>query len=113
MSVRFPFDTSIERGDDEIDLRVIYSVTPFVAATYWQPAEGGEVEIISAEFIGVDAANMPSPLTDAEEAALLTQCEERAQSDLANEEAEAADWKYQEYRDRLLMSRALGEGERS
>jgi len=108
MSIRFSFDTSIERSDDEIDLRVVYSVTPYVAATYWQPAEGGEVEIISVRKDG-----LPFVLTDAEEAALLTECEERAQGDLANEEAEAADWKYQEYRDRLLDASALGEGERS
>lgn len=98
MSARFPFDTSIERGDDEIELRVIYSVTPYVAATYWQPAEGGEVEIISVRKDG-----KPFALSDAEESALLTECEERAQGDLADEAAAAADWKYQEYRDRLLM----------
>ena len=102
---RFQFETAIERGDDEIELRVTYSVTPFIAATYWQPAEGGEVELISAKFTGVDAASLPSPLTDAEEAMILRKCEERAEADLGDEAAEEADWRYQEYRDRQLMER--------
>ena len=101
---RFPFTTVIERGDDEIEVRVVYSVTPFVAATYWQPAEGGEVEIISAKFVGVNAGSMPSPITDAEYDALTEEAQGRAQSDLAEEAAEAAEWRYQEYRDRQLMA---------
>lgn len=95
---RFPFTTSIEREGDEIEINVIYNVTPFVEATYWQPAEGGEVEIISVRKDGKHFA-----LSDDEETALLRECEERAQGDLADEAAAAADWKYQEYRDRLLM----------
>lgn len=101
--MRFPFETSIERGDEEIELRVIYDVTPFVPARlygdYPQPAEGGEVEIIS-----VTRAGKPFDLTDAEEEALLAECEERAQSDIEDEASAAADWLYQERRDRLLMA---------
>ena len=102
---RFTFTTSIERGDDEIDVRVVYSVAPFVAATYWQPAEGGEVELINAEFVGVDAASMPSPITDAEWDALLAEAEGRAAADWEEERAAEADWRYQEYRDRQIMER--------
>lgn len=105
--MRFIFTTSIERGDDEIDVRVVYDVSPFVPAVlycdYPQPAEGGEVEIIKAEFVGVDAATMPAPLTDAEYDALQDEAEARAQSDLADEAADRADWLYQERRDRQLM----------
>lgn len=36
----------------------------------------------------------------------------RAADDMADEEAGVADWKYQEYRDRMLM-RALSEGEKA
>lgn len=104
---RFIFTTSIERDDDEIDVRVIYDVSPIVPARlygdYPQPAEGGEVEIIKAEFVGVDAATMPAPLTDGEFEALQTEAEERAQSDLEGEAADRADWLYQEHRDRQLM----------
>lgn len=98
--MRFPFDTTIERDDSEIEIHVIYDVTPFVAATYWQPAEGGEVEIISVRHGG-----KPFDLTDAEEAALLQECEERAGDDMEQERAAEADYRYQEYRDRQLMEK--------
>lgn len=97
---RFTFDHEIERDNDSIEVRVCYDVTPFIAATYWQPAEGGEVEIISVKRAGVEFQ-----LTDAEEAALLTACQERAADDMADEAAAHADWRYQEYRDRLLMEK--------
>lgn len=99
MTHRFTFDTSIERNDREIDVRVSYSVTPFVAATYWQPAEGGEVEIISIKRGGEEIS-----LTDAEESSILAECEARAASDIDEERAAEADWRYQEYRDRQLMA---------
>lgn len=102
---RFTFTTFIERGDDELEVRVTYTCTPFVAATYWQPAEGGEVEVIKAEFVGVDAASMPAPLTDAEFDKLTDEAEGRAQSDWEEEKAAEADWRYQEYRDRVMMER--------
>ena len=102
---RFQFTTHIERGDDELEVRVTYSVTPFVAATYWQPAEGGEVEVEKAVFVGVDAASMPSPLTDAEYDRLTDEAKNRAQDDMEEERAAEADWRYQEYRDRQLMER--------
>ena len=97
---RFTFDHDVERNDDSIEVRVCYDVTPFVEATYWQPAEGGEVEIISVKRAGVEF-----PLTDAEETALLAACHERAGDDLVEEAAAQADWRYQEYRDRLLMEK--------
>lgn len=97
---RFTFDYDIERGDDCIEVSVCYDVTPFIAATYWQPAEGGEVEIISVNRAGIEF-----PLTDVEEDALLTVCQERAADDISEEAAAHADWRYQEYRDRLLMDK--------
>jgi hypothetical protein len=101
---RFTFDTEIERGDFDVELRVTYSVTPFVAARlygdYPQPAEGGEVELISVQHNG-----KPFKLADEEEEAILQECADRAASDMAEEAAAAADWKYQEYRDRQLMER--------
>ena len=98
--MRFTFDTAIERGDDELEVRVTYSVSPFIAATYWQPAEGGEVEIIAVKHEG-----KPLNTTDAEYEALLTLAQERAQDDMADEAAAQAEWRYQEYRDRQLMER--------
>jgi hypothetical protein len=98
--MRFPFTHHIERGDDEIKLEVIYSVTPFIAATYWQPAEGGEVEIISVKRDGAEFTP-----TDAEEVALQTACEERAHDDMAEEAAAAAEWRAQARRDDMMMER--------
>jgi hypothetical protein len=101
--MRFPFDTTIDRGDDEIEVRVIYDVTPFVPAVLYgdcpQPAEGGEVEIISITRDG-----KPFQPTQSEEAVLLSECEQRAEQDIADEAAEAAEWRAQERRDRQLMA---------
>ena len=38
----------------EIPIVVEYRVAPFYAATLEQPAEGGEIEIISATYIDVE-----------------------------------------------------------
>lgn len=36
------------------DVEVYYTITPFIPATYWQPAEGGEVEVESVVIDGID-----------------------------------------------------------
>lgn len=36
------------------DVEIYYTISPFVPATYWQPAEGGEVEIESVVIDGAD-----------------------------------------------------------
>jgi hypothetical protein len=60
---------TIERGDDEIDIEIEYTVSRFYPAkTYGppehcSPAEGGDVETIDAFLDGA-----PLPLTDAERA---------------------------------------------
>ena len=100
MTHRFHFETSIERNDEEIDVSVTYSVTPFIRATYWQPAEGGEVEIIAVKRDGCHFH-----LADDEERALIEQCEARASSDMEEERGAEADWLYEQYRDREMMDR--------
>lgn len=95
--MRFPFTTWIERGNDELELAVIYDVTPYRAATHLQPAEGGEVELISVKHKGAEFN-----LTDAEEAALIAECQERGQRDYAEEMSEAAEWRAQCRRDQLM-----------
>lgn len=42
----------VEHNGREVEVLVRFTVSPFVPATYWQPAEGGEIEIVSAETIG-------------------------------------------------------------
>lgn len=99
--MRFPFTHYIERGDEEIELSVIYDVSPFIPAVlygdYPQPAEGGEVEIISVKCDGKEFG-----LYDHEEAALQKACEERAGSDIEAEQSEAAEWRDQSRRDALM-----------
>lgn len=99
--MRFSFTHYIERGDDELELAVVYEVTPLIPARlygdYPHPAEGGDVEIISAKHNGAEIT-----LTAAEEAALQTACEDRAGSDMAEEAAEAAEWRAQSRRDALM-----------
>jgi len=97
---RFQFTVDHMEGRREIELLVTYSMTPIVAATYWQPAEGGEVEIVSVKHDGKEFA-----LSQEEEDALLERAIERSADDWADEVAAEADWRYQEYRDRLLMER--------
>lgn len=102
--MRFPYFAYVERDGQEIELAVVYDVSPYIPATGptyscgGQPAEGGEVELISVRYNGAEFT-----LTDAEEEALIAECEERAGEDMAEEAAAAADWKYQEARDRQLM----------
>jgi hypothetical protein len=79
MTPTFNFTTEIERGDDVFEIEVEYSCTPFVAATYWQPAEGGEVELTDTQLNGEHF-----PLTDAEEAKVLTEAENRAHQDFSD-----------------------------
>lgn len=99
--MRFPFTHYIERGDEEIELAVIYDVSPFVPAVlygdYPQPAEGGEVEIISVKCDGKAFGLYPH-----EEAALQIDCEERAGSDIETERSDAAEWDAQSRRDALM-----------
>lgn len=99
--MRFPITHYIERGDEEIELAVIYDVSPFIPAVlygdYPQPAEGGEVEVISVKHKGAEFR-----LTDDEEAALQTACEERAQSDIEAEASDAAEWREQSRRDEMM-----------
>lgn len=97
---RFQFTVEHMVGRREIELRVTYTMTPPVAATYWQPAEGGEIEIVSVTHEG-----KPFKLTEAEEEALYEQVCERSAQDWADDWAAEQDWRYQEYRDRLLMER--------
>lgn len=96
---RFQFTVDHMIGRHEVELVVTYSVTPFIEATYWQPAEGGEVEIQSIKHKG-----QPVTLSDGEEDAILAMAEARAADDMADETAAYADWQYQEHRDRLLMA---------
>jgi hypothetical protein len=97
---RFQFTVDHMVGRRELELTVTYSMTAPVAATYWQPAEGGEIEIES-----VKCGDRLIPLTEELLDALYQMAADRAHQDWAEEDAAEQDWRYQEYRDRLLMER--------
>ena len=59
---RFDRWMELERNGELIEINVEYDASPIVSATYWQPAEGGEIEI-TAVFLN----NVAIDLTDAEE----------------------------------------------
>ena len=97
------FTFHIERDYGPFDqrpyaLEVTYSVSRYSPATYLEPSEGGEVEILSVTLDGEEF-----DLTAAEEDALQTQAEEEAARHLADEAADYADWQYEQYRDRKMM----------
>lgn len=57
----------VEHNGEDVEVLVSFTVTPYVAATYWQPAEGGEVELLSAETINkVDILDRLSGLAQQE-----------------------------------------------
>src|SRR3546814_12884479 len=41
----------VEHDGADIEVLARFTFSPFVPATYWQPAEGGEIEIVGAETI--------------------------------------------------------------
>jgi hypothetical protein len=106
MSKRFQFTVDHMVGRREIELVVTYSMTPGrpeQGPTYacgGTPAEPPEVEIVSVKHNG-----QPFKLTDDEEEALADEAFARCMDDWRDEQAAEADWRYQEYRDRLLMEK--------
>ena len=98
---RFTFDTDLEVGGEELELRVTYSVTSGCPARlygdYPHPEEYPEVEIISVKHNGAHIT-----LSNAEDEALLEMARERAADDVAGEIAEAEEWRAQSRRDRMM-----------
>jgi len=85
-----------ERNETEVEVAVTYTCTPFIAATHEQPAEGGEVEITSA----IEASD--DPLTEDELERIYDDACGRAQSDMAEEDADRQDYMAEQARDRRM-----------
>jgi hypothetical protein len=85
----FTFETDLLRGPNEveIEIEVTYSISAFVPATYWQPAEGGEVEIISVKRNGAEFST-----TREEDDILYDRACDRADEDMAEWHAERAEY---------------------
>ena len=100
--IQFSFTTFIQRDDDELEVAVTYSASPYVPATYWQPAEGHEVELITTDFVGACASTLPTHLNDIEEAHIIAECEGRVASDFGDRADDEADFRYEQQRDRRM-----------
>ncbi len=94
MTPTFEFTTYIYRGrnEREIEIDVEYTATPIVPAVlygdYPQPAEGGEVEVLSVKHNGA-----PFALTAEEDARVYDQACDRADDDLKQHRIDSAeDW---------------------
>ena len=96
----FTFWAELDRGDDTVEVEVTYTCTPFVDATYWQPAEGGEVEI---EAITLDGK--PIDVTGAEEAKLYRMAEDASGDDWSEHLCEIAEYKAEQRADDRMMER--------
>jgi len=99
----FKFDHIITRegrlGERDYELEITYGVTDYVAATMYQPAEGGEVEILSIK----DAFwQTEFEVSGDEEDAILDAAESRADSDLSEWYAEYEEYKADQARDRRM-----------
>jgi len=96
----YTFWAELVRDGEDVEVEVQYTCTPFIPATHTQPAEGGEIEILNA-WIDGDTID----LTDAEESLLIQLAGDRAESDMADDDADRGDYLYEQARDR----RALGD----
>ena len=103
MPQTFTFAAYITRGrmEREYELDVTYSVTPRVPATYWKPAEGGEIEILDVRHNGALFAT-----TREEDDQLYDTACERADDDLADLAEDWAEYRADMRRDAILMGRA-------
>lgn len=97
--LKFWFETSIINDDEELDVEVEYEGTPYVPATYYQPAEGGEVYVLSVK----DSKGKEMELTEEQELKIFHECQDRLQDDIEAEQDAYGDYKYEEYRDRYIF----------
>lgn len=95
----YSFDTDLVRDDGEIPVTVTYSVSPSYPATRYQPAEGGEIEILHVRYGKEEIV-----LTTDEENAMLELIEERCGDDAADEAAAHDDYLYDQWRDEQMMN---------
>lgn len=95
MSYKFTFD---HYWNDE-DVEVTYTASKFIAQTWMQPAEGGEIEILSVMLGKIDVTDQ---LTDEELDNISDVCSERLCEDIAEERAAYEDYKYDQWRDQQM-----------
>lgn len=103
MSHTFQFTDYLYRGrmEREIEVIVTYTVTDRIPATYWQPAEGGEVEVISVKHNGAEIDT-----TREEDDLLYDHACDRADEDLADLYADRDEYRAEMRRERIELGRA-------
>ena len=94
----YTFWSSLNIDGDEVDVEVEYTCTPYVTATYYQPAEGGEIVLISVMLDGDDVINS---LSEDDQATIIAECEDRAEDDCAAGKDDEGDYRYELARDRI------------
>lgn len=94
---RFDRWIELERNGELVEINVEYDATPIVSATYWQPAEGGEIEITAVFLNGVAI-----DLTDAEDALVYAEIEKHHDDSDFNDGPDC-DYEYDRMRDDRLM----------
>lgn len=94
----FKFTAYLERSDTEIEVEVTYSASPSIAATWEQPAEGGEIEIISVKANGAEFVT-----TLSEDDRLYDLACERSVEDWADYEDGAAEYRADLARDERMI----------
>ena len=84
-----------ELGETEYDVRVLYQYDKGYAGSYYQPPEPASVEII--EITPADQS-LTVPEHFYEDEGLIAEC----MADVAEQAAEAAEWRAQSRRDQLM-----------
>jgi hypothetical protein len=87
--------TTIERDGEEIEINVEADASPMIPATYWQPEEGGEIEITAVFRDGV-----AFELTDAEAGKIVDWLGENLGDDF-DDGPDPDDWRDARINDRL------------
>lgn len=93
----FTFDYEVELEDETFDVEVTYKGTRPIPETYYQPAEGGEVYLISIKRDGKEV-ELPPEIEDK----IYDECHNRLLDDLEEDRDSYGDYKYEEKRDREM-----------
>ena len=85
----FSFFTTLTRDGEDLEVEVCYNATPRIPATFMQPPEGGEVELLAV----LDGAGAEIKTTAAEDTLLLRECLDCVDTDFDYFDFyDAADW---------------------
>ena len=95
----FSFFTTLACDGEDLEVEVSYNATARVPATFMQPPEGGEVELL----VVLDGAGAEIKTTAAEDTLLLRECFDRMDADFGDLDAayDETDWRRDDAEDWL------------